>query len=197
MGRDRESGNNPVISMRDGGRDPPHRLDDGLGGRRRADPRPPVPIKKRDRDFRNGTPATASRARGTSWPPRTPPSWRPALSGGPLLGGYLEPRQLRFTRRRRLRRKGRLIRWTVEGSTPNRTAILRTPSVRPGLFRASRIRSTSAGASGGLPRRFPSLLARFRPARTRSWMIDLSNSANTPSIWNMALPAGVMVSRPC
>src|SRR5437879_5527136 len=29
--------------------------------------------------------------------------------------------------------KGRLIRCTVPGSTPNRAAILRTPSVRPGL----------------------------------------------------------------
>ena len=27
-------------------------------------------------------PATASRARGTCWPPRTPPSWRPASAGG-------------------------------------------------------------------------------------------------------------------
>jgi hypothetical protein len=40
-------------------------------------------------------------------------------------------------------------------------------------------------------------LARRRPARTRSWMIARSNSANTPIIWNMALPAGVVVSRPC
>ena len=31
--------------------------------------------------------------------------------------------------------KGRLMRCTVPGSTPNRAAILRTPSVRPGLFR--------------------------------------------------------------
>ena len=29
------------------------------------------------------------------------------------------------------------------------------------------------------------------PARTRSWIIARSNSANTPIIWNIALPAGV------
>jgi hypothetical protein len=33
--------------------------------------------------------------------------------------------------------KGRLIRCTVPGSTPNRAAILRTPSVRPGLSRVA------------------------------------------------------------
>jgi hypothetical protein len=42
--------------------------------------------------------------------------------------------------------KGRLIRCTVPGLTPNRSAILRTPSVRPGLSRAARIAfSVSAG----------------------------------------------------
>jgi len=28
------------------------------------------------------TPAAASRVRGTCWPSRTPPSWRPASTGG-------------------------------------------------------------------------------------------------------------------
>jgi hypothetical protein len=38
------------------------------------------------------------------------------------------------------------MRCTVPGSTPNRAAILRTPSVRAGAFRAARIRfSRSAG----------------------------------------------------
>ncbi len=32
------------------------------------------------------------------------------------------------------------------------------------------------------PSRLPSRLARCRPARTRSWIIERSNSANTPSI---------------
>jgi hypothetical protein len=47
----------------------------------------------------------------------------------------------------------------------------------------------------------PELLAVFlgppQAARTRSWIIARSNSANTPIIWNIALPAGVVVSRPC
>src|SRR5215472_13446363 len=43
----------------------------------------------------------------------------------------------------------------------------------------------------------PSLRVRARPARTRSWIIDRSNSAKTPIIWNSALPPGVVVSMPC
>jgi hypothetical protein len=43
----------------------------------------------------------------------------------------------------------------------------------------------------------PLALALATPARTRSRIIDRSNSANTPIIWNMALPAGVVVSMPC
>ena len=43
----------------------------------------------------------------------------------------------------------------------------------------------------------PSARALAKPAITRSWMIERSNSANTPIIWNMALPAGVVVSMPC
>ena len=75
--------------------------------------------------------------------------------------------------------KGRLIRCTVPGSTPNRLAMTRTPG-RPGVARASRIRFSSAGAIGGRPRRLPSLLARASPARTRSAIIARSNSANRP-----------------
>jgi len=55
--------------------------------------------------------------------------------------------------------KGRLILWTVPGSTPNRAAILRTPSVRPGLSKAAPMRFSSSGAIGGLPSRLPSLFA--------------------------------------
>src|SRR5262249_12462468 len=47
--------------------------------------------------------------------------------------------------------KGRLIRCTVPGSTPNRCAILRTPSVRPGALRAAKIRASSSGAIRGRP----------------------------------------------
>lgn len=62
--------------------------------------------------------------------------------------------------------KGRLIRCTVPGSTPNRFAILRTPSVRLGAFKAAR--ASSSGAMRGRPSCFPSSLARLSPARTRS-----------------------------
>ena len=41
------------------------------------------------------------------------------------------------------------------------------------------------------------ILARARPALTLSRMMPRSNSANTPSIWNIALPAVVDVSSPC
>ena len=40
------------------------------------------------------------------------------------------------------------------------------------------------------------ILARARPALTLSRMMPRSNSANTPSIWNIALPAFVDVSSP-
>ena len=47
------------------------------------------------------------------------------------------------------------------------------------------------------PSCFPSALARANPAITRSRIIARSNSAKTPSIWNMARPDGVDVSSPC
>jgi hypothetical protein len=52
-----------------------------------------------------------------------------------------------------------LIACAVPGLTPKRSAITRTPSVRPGAFRAYWIRSFSSGAIGGRPRRLPSLRA--------------------------------------
>src|SRR5262245_57769929 len=57
--------------------------------------------------------------------------------------------------------KGRLIRCTVSGLTPNLAAIWRTPGL-PGVARASRIRFSRAGAIGGHPRRFPASLSRVR-----------------------------------
>jgi len=51
--------------------------------------------------------------------------------------------------------KGRLIFCTVAGDKPNRRAILRTPSVRPGWFKALRTRSSSWGDSRGLPSLLP------------------------------------------
>src|SRR6478672_373336 len=60
--------------------------------------------------------------------------------------------------------KGRLMRCTVDGLTPNRSAMTRMPG-RPGVARASRIRFSSAGAIGGRPRRFPSLRALEKAAK--------------------------------
>ena len=48
----------------------------------------------------------------------------------------------------------------------------------------------SASPDGG-PSLVPFALARASPALTRSRMMPRSNSANTPSIWNIALPAVV------
>src|SRR5262249_46096779 len=75
--------------------------------------------------------------------------------------------------------KGRAKRCTVLGFTSNLAAVLRTlmPPARAVL-----IRSASLSAIGGRPRRLPSRLARCKPARTRSWIIECSNSAKTPSI---------------
>ena len=79
--------------------------------------------------------------------------------------------------------KGRLIRCTVLASTPNRAAILRTLSpVSLRAFRAAEMRASMSAAMRGRPSRLPSALARRSPARTRSWMIERSNSAKTPSI---------------
>jgi hypothetical protein len=72
------------------------------------------------------------------------------------------------------------MRCTVPALTPNRSAILRTPSLQRS-FRASRMRCSNSGAIGVRPS-LPSLLARASPARTRSWIIERSNSANTPII---------------
>src|SRR5260221_9038766 len=52
----------------------------------------------------------------------------------------------------------RLIRCTVPGSTPNRAAIFRTPSVRPGLCRAILIAFSISAGLFGPPRRPPSRL---------------------------------------
>ena len=65
------------------------------------------------------------------------------------------------------------------GINPELSAILRTPGL-PGVARAFLICSSNSGYRGR-PSRFPSLLARASPARTRSWIIARSNSAKRPS----------------
>ena len=59
--------------------------------------------------------------------------------------------------------KGRVIRCTVPGLTPNRSAILRTPG-RPGVARACLMRASSSGAIG--VRRRLAAMATSRPIRT-------------------------------
>ena len=49
----------------------------------------------------------------------------------------------------------------------------------------------------GLPRVLPLLFALANPDFTRSLIMDRSNSAKTPIIWNMARPLGVVVSSAC
>jgi len=71
--------------------------------------------------------------------------------------------------------KGRVMRCTVLGFTSNLAAVLRTlmPPARAALMR-----SANLSAIGGRPSRLPSRLARYKPARTRSWIIERSNSAS-------------------
>ena len=73
--------------------------------------------------------------------------------------------------------KGRLMRCTVDGLTPNRSATTRMPG-RPGVARASRIRFSNTGAIGGRPRRFPSL----RPSQARRGRVPGSWRARTRQI---------------
>src|SRR5258705_3772601 len=80
--------------------------------------------------------------------------------------GHLITGLLAFARRRSpLAAKGRLILCTVPGSTPNCSAILRTPG-RLGSASAPFILLSSSGAIDGRPSRLPSLLALPNPAHT-------------------------------
>lgn len=56
------------------------------------------------------------------------------------------------------------------------------------------MRASTSPPTVGLPSFVPAALVRARPAFTRSWIIDRSNSANTPIIWNIARPAGVRLA---
>jgi hypothetical protein len=49
----------------------------------------------------------------------------------------------------------------------------------------------------GRPSRVPAAFVLASPALTLSRIMDRSNSANTPIIWNSALPLGVVVSTCC
>ena len=74
------------------------------------------------------------------------------------------------------------MRCTVLGSAPNRTAILRTPSVRPGAFRAARIRVSRAcpfSRFGRLPRENSSAKLAIQ---SRIFMEAIRLNANEKSI---------------
>jgi hypothetical protein len=88
----------------------------------------------------------------------------------------------------------RLTSLTLAADTFSNRAVSRTP--RPSS-RAARIRCTVNCVVLGLPRRLPDDLARSRPTITRSRIIDLSNSLNTPNMPNSARPDGVEVSSAC
>ena len=80
---------------------------------------------------------------------------------------------------------------TVERATFKLAAISRTVLPSP---RAASTAATVSGGTGGRPLRLVDLA---KPALIRSVIIDRSNSAKTPHIWNIARPLGVAVSSPC
>ncbi len=87
---------------------------------------------------------------------------------------------------------------TVAVDIPSLPAICRIDPPASLAWTTARRRAMDVGGRPmGFPDFVPCSLARASPAWMRSAMISRSNSANTPSIWNIALPAGVPVSRPC
>ena len=68
-------------------------------------------------------------------------------------------------------------------------ALIPNPLARDALIAAER-----SGAMGLRPDFFE---VRRRPAMMRSRIMARSNSAKTPNMPNIALPLGVLVSRPC
>jgi hypothetical protein len=87
--------------------------------------------------------------------------------------------------------KGRLIRCTVPGLTPNRSAILRTPSVRPGFFSASRIRFSSSHRL--IWERHAQVFGRRSPQRVVSSSLPASNLHNDGLLnGRLALKAGLL-----
>jgi hypothetical protein len=77
---------------------------------------------------------------------------------------------------------------------PARAMIFRKPS--PAAISARMACSIDSELSA-IPAFYPCCCTLQAPASTRSGTIARSKSANTPIIWNMALPDGVVVSIPC
>src|SRR5262245_31410069 len=84
------------------------------------------------------------------------PGKRPEVLGADLKSSESSPPPLPFAPPHSATAscsKGRLIRCTAPGLTPNCLAMTRTPGL-PGVARASRIRFSSAGAIGGRRKAF-------------------------------------------
>lgn len=86
---------------------------------------------------------------------------------------------------------------TLDGGQPTRHRLAIDRRLSPPSRRAATTASCFSLGMLGRPRRWPFARARASPARTRSRISARSNSENTPSIWNIAVPAGVLLSRPC
>ena len=86
---------------------------------------------------------------------------------------------------------------TVPTPTPCSRAIARMLLPAARAARIVRTLAASSAMVAGRPSRVPSAFARANPAMTRSRIIERSNSAKTPIIWNIARPDGVVVSIPC
>src|SRR6516162_3005136 len=127
----------------------------------------------------------------------------------------IHPR-LRTARSLRSRRQGRTLLYDVEAcyapalSARAISALIRCTTLVPVLHSRAVLRMPLPFASAariaasfvtsilarpiGFPLLVPFSRALASPAWIRSWMIVRSNSANTPSIWKSARPAGVVVS---
>jgi hypothetical protein len=86
---------------------------------------------------------------------------------------------------------------TVPTPSPTSRAMRRIPSPFERMANAAFTFLAWLCSTVRRPSCFPSARARANPAITRSRIIARSNSANTPSIWNIARPEGVDVSSPC
>jgi hypothetical protein len=84
--------------------------------------------------------------------------------------------------------KGRLIRCTVPGSTPNRFAMTRTPGL-PGVAGASTIRFSSVRAIGDRPSQNNAWASRVGAARSRLVAMSILPEPSEPVRTSWPLPA--------
>ena len=81
-------------------------------------------------------------------------------------------------------------------ATDTESAAIRSFPLLP-AFKAARISCSLLAVMAGRPKVLPCARARGIPAIVRVRIIDFSNSANAPVIWNINFPAGVVVSIFC